>query len=200
MKYKLWLLLVVVLLAGCDKDDTGVTNDCTAFMMVDFVPSNSIKDLQNSINPDELYNDGPLHPGVVNKLHVTLADYLDRNISIEELRPYLMELSAYKITLTGMTKFTGKSRTGTPYDILVAIVDGEAFNKTNQLIMSNFRNNSKKAYEPHMTIAYLKAGCADKYISSEPFPPVELNPVSFFYSYTDEKGNIQEFHFGDTDD
>ena len=184
---------------GCHDDDgTDNTPDAnldgnlySGYLMVKFATPTFISNLQSIITPDELYYDGGLHNGLEDESHVTLAHKLNRNTSLGLLQSYLMPLSAYTATLTSVIMFDNAA----DYDVLVAEVESEQFMTTNNLIMQNVDNGQNFSYIPHMTIAYLKKGCAQKYLSTQPTAPIEMSPQTFFYSITDENGQRQTTYF-----
>lgn len=58
---------------------------------------------------------------------------------------------------------------------------------TNRKICDKFKTFSEyDEYHPHMTIAYMKKGMADKYLQDSIMPIIKLKPRCFMWSSVDE--------------
>lgn len=152
------------------------------FLMVDYNTPDFIKELQSSIPKDELYepNDDPngFKYGIENETHVTIAPCLNNDTKLWRLKLMLMPLSEYKAKLDNISVFRNKD-----FDVLKCDVISEALLLTNNLITSAFETHSEfNEYHPHVTIAYLKKGNADKYTKDSIKHDMILTPSNFTWS------------------
>lgn len=137
------------------------TNREYAFLMVDYETPSIIKDLQKKIPSRELYTEEDNEDyGLEKQSHVTLVPCLDNDIDIDKLKSYLKPINEYDIVLTDISKFECEE-----FDVLKCAVKSKALKDTNKEIVDKFETHSEyKDYNPHMTIAYMKKGMADKYL------------------------------------
>lgn len=160
-----------------------------AFLMIDYEMPSFIKDLQNKIPNNELYfgtdeEKKDNQYGFEKKSHVTLAPCLDSDVDINKLKELLLPLKEYKCILNNISIFENDN-----YDVLKADVKCPNMHKTYNKIKENFELHSAyKEYHPHMTIAYMQKGMADKYKKKMLDKIEELTPTSFDFSYTNDKG------------
>lgn len=160
-----------------------------AFLMIDYEMPSFIKDLQNKIPNNELYFGTDEEKknnqyGFEKESHVTLAPCLDSDVDINKLKELLLPLKEYKCILNNISIFENDN-----YDVLKADVKCPNMHKTYNKIKENFELHSAyKEYHPHMTIAYMQKGMADKYKKKMLDKIEELTPTSFDFSYTNDKG------------
>lgn len=160
-----------------------------AFLMIDYEMPSFIKDLQNKIPNNELYfgtdeEKKDNQYGFEKESHVTLAPCLDSDVDINKLKELLLPLKEYKCILNNISIFENDN-----YDVLKADVKCPNMHKTYNKIKENFELHSAyKEYHPHMTIAYMQKGMADKYKKKMLDKIEELTPTSFDFSYTNDKG------------
>ena len=160
-----------------------------AFLMIDYEMPSFIKDLQNKIPNNELYfgtdeEKKDNQYGFEKESHVTLAPCLDSDVDINKLKELLLPLKEYKCILNNISIFENDN-----YDVLKADVKCPNMHKTYNKIKENFELHSAyKEYYPHMTIAYMQKGMADKYKKKMLDKIEELTPTSFDFSYTNDKG------------
>lgn len=160
-----------------------------AFLMIDYEMPSFIKDLQNKIPNNELYfgtdeEKKDNQYGFKKESHVTLAPCLDSDVDINKLKELLLPLKEYKCILNNISIFENDN-----YDVLKADVKCPNMHKTYNKIKENFELHSAyKEYHPHMTIAYMQKGMADKYKKKMLDKIEELTPTSFDFSYTNDKG------------
>lgn len=122
--------------------------------------------------------------GFEKESHVTLAPCLDSDVDINKLKELLLPLKEYKCILNNISIFENDN-----YDVLKADVKCPNMHKTYNKIKENFELHSAyKEYHPHMTIAYMQKGMADKYKKKMLDKIEELTPMSFDFSYTNDKG------------
>lgn len=158
------------------------TNREYAFLMVDYETPSIIKDLQKKIPSRELYTDEDNEDyGLEKQSHVTLVPCLDNDIDIDKLKSYLKPINEYDIVLTDISKFECEE-----FDVLKCAVKSKALKDTNKEIVDKFETHSEyKDYNPHMTIAYMKKGMADKYLKKILDKLILLKAKNFNFSYFD---------------
>lgn len=158
------------------------TNREYAFLMVDYETPSIIKDLQKKIPSRELYTDEDNEDyGLEKQSHVTLVPCLDNDIDIDKLKSYLKPIDEYDIVLTDISKFECEE-----FDVLKCAVKSKALKDTNKEIVDKFETHSEyKDYNPHMTIAYMKKGMADKYLKKILDKLILLKAKNFNFSYFD---------------
>lgn len=158
------------------------TNREYAFLMVDYETPSIIKDLQKKIPSRELYTEEDNEDyGLEKQSHVTLVPCLDNDIDIDKLKSYLKPINKYDIVLTDISKFECEE-----FDVLKCAVKSKALKDTNKEIVDKFETHSEyKDYNPHMTIAYMKKGMADKYLKKILDKLILLKAKNFNFSYFD---------------
>jgi len=165
-------------------------NKKLAFLMVDFETPDFIKDLHNKIPEDELFTDPDdevFNYGLEKETHTTLAACLDNDVNLDDIKKILLPLKDYGVVLTDVSMFGNKD-----YDVLKCNAASMNLYVTNKKILDKFPSHSEfKEYHPHVTIGYLKKGCADKYTKDVLDKLVILKPVRFNFSYFDENGEQQ---------
>ena len=195
------LLLTSFLLMACESDDeflnnggNNSTDNPTKFyatLMIEYEEPAFIDELQKTIAPEDLYIDeANYYFGLETEYHVTLLSYLENDIDVKELMTYLKDISEYEAQLVDVSSFPGEVR-----DALKCSVESEAIAETSLAIRNNFSN----AYPYptmlyHLTIAFLKAGCAQKYLQDQ-IEPITITPTNFLLSYYDEKGERKQIRF-----
>lgn len=167
------------------------TNREYAFLMIEYETPIFIKDLQNSIKKEELYTEEDNDDyGLEKESHVTIVPCLDNDINLDELKKFLKDISEYDIILTDISKFECEN-----YDVLKCAVKSKALKDTNKEILKHFDSHSKfKDYTPHLTIAYMQHGMADKYTKNILDKLVHLKPKNFHFSYV-ENGKDKDIRF-----
>lgn len=159
------------------------------FLMVAYDKPEIIKRIQDSIPEKELYNGESAEEenqyGLEKECHVTLVPCLDKDLDVEKLKKHLMKLEDYGGFLANVSKFDNDR-----YDVLKCDVGCYNLYRTNAEICHEFPTHSEyKEYHPHMTIAYLKKGMADKYLKDSILGPIVIHPTCFMWSGSDSDGN-----------
>jgi len=117
--------------------------------------------------PDEEVFVDPKDPGVgrENEIHVTLL-YGITSPDPDEIAELLKDQKKFEVRLGIVTAF----RDGDKNDVLKIDVESPDMQKLHYLIAENINNeDSHPTYNPHVTIAYMKKGEADKYIGDDTF-------------------------------
>lgn len=162
-----------------------------AFLMIDYNTPDFIKDLHKDIKQEEIFDDDSNDYGLEKESHVTLVPCLDNETDLEKLKSYLKDLSEYKAVLTDISKFECED-----YDVLKCNVVSQNLNETNKNILKDFESYSeyKDNYHPHLTVAYMKKGMADKYLRKTLDKYIVLNPQNFRFSwYEDNNRKTKKF-------
>ena len=136
-------------------------------IMVD-LPKSLSKDViswcNKNISEDTLYKDGESY-GRENHIHVTLF-YGLKDGDIEEVKKIAKRYDPFQVRLGLVTAFKDKD----DYDVLKIDIESGDLQKFHYDIDNDIDNeNSYPTYSPHVTIAYLKKGEANKYIGDESF-------------------------------
>lgn len=154
-----------------------------AFLMIDYKTPEFIKEIKSKIKADELYTEEDNDDyGIEKRSHVTIVPCLENNININELKKYLDNIDEYGIILGDISKFENDK-----FDVLKCSVISRKLQETNKKIVSKFKTHSEyKEYKPHLTIAYMKHGMADKYLMNHLNKVIYLEPKNFNFSYYDE--------------
>ena len=163
-----------------------------AFLMIEYEKPQFISDLQDKLKNEELYieedNDDY---GLEQESHVTLVPCLNNDVDINELKKYLMDILKYDILLTDISKFECDK-----FDVLKCAVKSNNLKRSNKDICDNFETHSEyEEYNPHLTIAYMKRGMADKYLMKILPKLIYLKPKNFHFSFVDENGEEKDLKF-----
>lgn len=164
-----------------------------AFIMVDYPTVDFIEDLKKRIDKDDLYlgteEDGDRY-GIEEEPHVTLVPCLDNDIDLDELKKLLMPLDEYTCMLTDVSVFQCED-----YDVLKCDIGSVALYQSNEEIRKVYQSHSEhQDYHPHLTVAYLKRGCGEKYVQEHLDKLIVLAPKNFHYSWV-ENGEEKEITF-----
>lgn len=156
------------------------------FLMIGYEKPKMIQELQNKIPYDELYTEeGNDDYGIEDECHVTLVPCMDKHLDLSQLKLELEELNKYGVLLSNISKFENEK-----FDVLKCDVGSMNLLITNEKIRSKFPTFSEyKDYHPHMTIAYMKKGMADKYLQDSIMPLLVLKPKCFMWSGSNEDGS-----------
>ena len=148
--------------------------------MINYETPDFIKDIHKKIKDEELYvEDNNDDYGRETESHVTLVACLDNDVDLDKLKKYLKKLDEYKIFLSDISKFECED-----YDVLKCSAKSFKMEETNKVITKNFITHSEhKIYKPHMTIAYMKHGMADKYLKNSMKRLDTLTPKNFHFSW-----------------
>lgn len=164
-----------------------------AFLMVEYDKPSFIEDLQRDIPESELFtSDEPYnHYGIADECHVTLVPCLDNDVNQDELIELAGDIRDYKALLTNVSIFENDE-----YDVLKCDAESKFLSDANKRITDRFETHSQyKDYHPHMTIAYLKKGLADKY-KKDVLPALKVvEPKRFILSWY-EDGKERKRYFG----
>lgn len=114
----------------------------------------------STISKEDLANDG-----VEDNSHITVKFGLHTN-NPDEVRPLLEDEPPVILTLGKMGIFRANENRDS--DVLIINIDSEDLHRLNKKIRDNLEcTDTYPTYKPHATIAYLKPGRADNYVSDD---------------------------------
>lgn len=167
-----------------------------ACIMLDYEQPEFIKELQKTIPEDEIYfgetqeqkdnNDYGIEP----ETHITIAYGLENDVNFEDFKKHLFPLEDYKTILVNISVFENKL-----FDVLKVDARCPKAAESNKLIAKDFElHTDYKDFHPHVTIAYMKKGCANKYKKDMLNKIEDIKPYEFNYSYTVNGEDKNEFY------
>lgn len=167
-----------------------------ACLMLDYEMPDFIKEIQKTIPEDEIYfgtDQEKKHNtyGLEDEAHITVVYGLENKVSYDELKEHLFPIEDYKTILVNISTFENEK-----FDVLKVSAKCPKAAESNKLIMDNFDVHTDfPDFNPHMTIAYMKKGCADKYKKDILSKIDTIKPYGFNYSYSDKDGkNKNEYY------
>lgn len=166
-----------------------------ACIMLDYEMPEFIKEIQKKIPEDDIYfgseDDKEKNMfGIEDECHITIVYGLDNGVNFKDIEPYLFPLNEYKTILVDISTFENKN-----FDVLKVTAKCPKAAESNKLIMNNFDVHSDYPdFSPHMTIAYMKKGKADKYKKDILDKIDTIKPYGFNYSYNRDGEDKNEYH------
>lgn len=114
----------------------------------------------NLIDDNDLYDDETNHYGKEKEVHVTVLYGLHEEVMLQDIKNILHDVELpISATVVGVSIFDNKD-----YDVLKFELKSNELTKLNKLLKKLPFTSNFPDYKPHMTIAYLKKGCSDKYL------------------------------------
>jgi len=133
------------------------------------------------IPEEELYVEDDGGCGREDEIHVTLL-YGLTDSTPEGVEKVLRGVSPFEVSLGTVTAFLDNDKN----DVLKIDVDSPELQKLHYVLEDNLPNeNSYPTYQPHVTIAYLKKGEAEKYIGSDDFRGKKFTADEIVFSSKD---------------
>ena len=167
-----------------------------ACIMLDYEQPEFIKEIQKKIPEDEIYFGETKEEKENNEYaleeesHITIAYGLENHVKFDDIKEYLFPLDEYKTILVNVSVFENKL-----FDVLKVDARCPKAAESNKLIQKDYVLHTEfKDFHPHMTIAYLKKGFADKYKKSILDKIEDLKPYRFNYSYDIDGENKNDFY------
>lgn len=161
--------------------------------MIGYDPIDKIISIQNEIDKNDLYyenGDYAYKQGLEKESHVTLLYGLYEDVTWDDVKKYLSPLHDYKAMLYNVSSFQNEK-----FDVLKMDIKSNAMLKTNKLLRNNLPHDELHSeYHPHMTIAYLKPGCAKKYEQKMLDRIISITPKEYMYSYGNKDKYNKEIH------
>lgn len=167
-----------------------------ACIMLDYEQPDFIKDIQKQITDEELYlgeteeEKKTNEYGMEHDCHITICYGLPLDTKFSDIEPYLFPLSEYKTILVNVSIFENDK-----YDVLKVSAKCPKAKESNSNIRKNFDvKNDYPDFNAHMTIAYMKKGCAKKYTKEILDRIPTIVPHKFNHSYAIDGKNKNETH------
>ena len=127
----------------------------------------------------DVYDDDSKEYGIETKPHVTLLYGIHEDVSLDEIKKHLPSISEMTAIISGISHFKCND-----YDVLKFDIDSPKLHEINKNICDNVPfTNEFPDYIPHMTIAYLKKGCGEKYNDNNYSIPIK--PLRYRYGFAD---------------
>ena len=146
-------------------------------------------ELQKSIDPGDVYTEeGDIKYGFEDEPHCTLLYGLHKEVTLNKVREVI---DSYTFSPKPLKAFNISCFKNEKYDVLKFEVEGEIlYNINNELKQFPYTSDFPD-YHPHLTIAYLKPGCAEEYIKYFKNVEYDLNPEYCIYSHEEVKDKIK---------
>ena len=135
--------------------------------------------VERYVKKEDIYNNAKQEFGYEYEPHVTILYGFSESVDIEKVKKMLHTLKKpISVKLTKIDIFSTKT-----FDVIKFDVASKALNKLNEIVRQNFEyTETHKDYKPHVTIAYVKPGKGEKYISKLKMP-IFTASSTFIYSY-----------------
>lgn len=160
----------------------NITDYDFACLMLDIYPISLITELQNQIDKDDLDSEG-----IETHQHITVVYDIDNNIGLSRMLNLIPNnVGVLEFGEIGIFE-------NDKYDVLkISVVPSNELLKLRTDIIYKLQiNPTHDDYKPHITLAYLKKGTADKYLQR--FGSVDLSKETIlFEKYNYSSGNINE--------
>jgi hypothetical protein len=125
--------------------------------------------------------------GLETETHVTLLYGIYNEVKIDDILTLLPDIDDFYCIFNTISIFSNGE-----YDVLKLEADAEWLYEINLNLRSNLPyKETFGVYNPHMTIAYLKAGRGTMYMKNLEKPLI-LKPSEIYYSYSINDKNIQK--------
>lgn len=162
-------------------------------IMIGYEQIDKVLSIQNEIDKNDIYygnDDNASGYGIEKEPHITLLYGLYENVTWDDVKKYLSPLYEYKAMLYNVSSFHNEN-----FDVLKMDIKSDKMVKTNKLLRDNLPHDDlHPEYHPHMTIAYLKPGCAKKYEQKMLDRIIGITPKEFLYSYGNKDKYDKETH------
>ncbi len=165
----------------------SVTNDYGCVMVFFKVDGEAWESIQSEIDDDDLYlgAEGETGFGKETDPHVTILYGIHTDVPDEDVEKLIDKVKEPNVSLGKVSSFSNPK-----FDVIKFDVESAALHKYNKLFKTLPHTSTFPEYHPHVTIAYLKKGMADKYIKklNERKPlDVEVNNIGYSKANGDRK-------------
>lgn len=155
-------------------------------IMIGYEPIELITKIQESIDPNDLLPE----KGLETEPHVTLLYGLHDTVLWDNVKKYLSPLSDYRSYIYNINYFSNDG-----FDVLKMDINCDNMQKTNKLLRNNLPHDTfYPNYIPHMTIAYLKPNCGQKYKRDMLSKIIPIEPKEYIFSYGNDGKYTSEKH------
>ena len=115
------------------------------------------------IDKDDLYQPNNPNYGIQNNPHVTILYGLHSDVKFDDIRNIIDDYnSPIDIEIDGIGVFNNEE-----FDVVKLNVKSDSLHELNKKISEFPHTTDYPDYNPHMTIAYVKPGLGNKYLSDE---------------------------------
>lgn len=165
------------------KEGNGYDYSCVLVNMPEDVGQQIIDWGNQNISEEDIYDpEGEEKFGREDKPHVTVLYGLHAN-DPKQVSDLLSDKGPIKIKLGKTGKFSHDDK-----EVVFVEIESEDLHKLNKLLCDNVEfTNEHPEYKPHMTIAYVKKGTADKYIDKDVLEGQEITLDTVTFSPADGK-------------
>lgn len=157
-------------------------------IMVDISNGGKILEFVKNLPTECVYEEEGENYGKETNPHITLMYGLDDK---EEARVKELLNKVPKNIMAELGQISKFGNADTPYDVLKVEVKSPHLARIHEMIKKNFSNNYKwPAYNPHVTLAYVKKGSCNEHVGSKIFEGMKFKFENFTYS----NGNTEQNH------
>lgn len=172
-----------------DKDKTNNKLRYGCVMVSLEIDQDKWKELQDSIEEDDIYFGDEENTGFGREMdpHVTILFGLHADVPDEDVEDLINKMKKPKLTIKKISSFTNDK-----FDVLKFDVESKDLVEDNKNFKTLPHTSTYPNYHPHMTIAYLKKGMAEKYVEKlKNNKPIENTVTNVLYSKAD--GSKKEY-------
>jgi len=131
-----------------------------------------------TIDKDDLLDDPDVNKGRTIETDTHITVHLGGKLYSEDFKNFFKSAKPFPVTIEGLGSFSNEDRKfddGTlhSFDVLFANASGD-LHTLNQIFVDETSVQNDFEYSPHVTIAYLKYGKADKYIKANTMPATKI--------------------------
>lgn len=158
----------------------SVSNDYGCVMIFFKVDVKEWDSIQDEIEEDDLYlgGEGESGFGKETEPHVTILYGIHNDVPNEDVEKLIDKVKEPSISLDKVSSFTNEK-----FDVLKFDVESKGLHKYNKEFKTLPHTSTFPDYHPHVTIAYLKKGKAEKYVKLlNDREPVSVEAEKIVYS------------------
>lgn len=169
---------------------TQLNLSCAGYSRSQGSPLPLLQQFARAIADEDLASDGREE-----EQHITVKYGLHTN-DPEEVRRLVTGFGPFEVTLGAVTLFPAKEpsaqRGGEQYDVVKVEVESEDLRRLNALLSANLpHTDTHPEYKPHLTLAYVKPGKGQQYITAEaPFTGMVMDFGTLTFSNHDGEHTI----------